>query len=177
MNRRTSQILSRVLPIVFWTLAVAGTVGVPFLLSSLNLQFHSFNTNYWWGFAVAALVLSVIVILGRVDRFALAVAETFQIALLLGIASYWLPTVLFLTIPVIIFLIVRNHFNMRSFTAMLVGFMTIAIWAAVFIVLGWIENPWLTFFAIEQVWGWIPTGSILLAWLASLISQRALRVR
>ena len=143
MNRRTSQILSRVLPIVFWTLAVAGTVGVPFLLSSLNLQFPSFNTNYWWGFAVAALVLSVIVILGRVDRFAIAVAETFQIALLLGIASYWLPTILFLTIPVIIFLIVRNHFNMRSFTAMLVGFMTIAIWAAVFIVLGWIENPWL----------------------------------
>lgn len=177
MNRRDSQILSRVLPIVFWTLAVVGSVGIPFLLRSLDMQPPAFNASYWWGFAVASVVLIIFVILQRLDRFAIAIHESFLVALLLGIASYWLPTVLFFVLPVMIFLISHNHFNSRCFTAMLLGFLTVAIWAALFIVLGWLNNPWASFFAPERLWGWIPTGSILLAWLASLIAQKTLRVR
>ena len=105
MNRHKATILSRVLPIVFWTLAVAGSVGIPFLLSALEVQSPDFNENYWWGFAATALVLTIIVILKKLDRHEIAIQESFGSALLLGIASYWLPTVLFLTIPVILFLI------------------------------------------------------------------------
>lgn len=177
MNRRDSQILSRVLPIVFWTVAVAGSVCIPFLLSSLNAQPSTLNANYWWGYAVTALVLTIIVILQRIDRHVIAIGEAFVCALLLGVASYWLPTALFLTVPALIYLIVRNHFSFRTLTAILLGFATVAIWAAVAIVMGWIGNPWASFFAPEQAWGWIPLGAILLAWLASLIARQTLRVR
>ena len=171
MNRREATILSRVLPIVFWTLAVAGTVGIP-------LTFHlSPLTSYWWGFAVTALVLFVIVIMERLDRHMIAISEAYASALLLGVASYWLPTVLFLILPVIGYLIYRNHFTLRSVTAILIGFATVAIWSTVAIVLGWIGNPWASFFAPEMAWGWIPLGAVLLAWLASTIVQQNLRVR
>ena len=177
MNRHEATILSRVLPIVFWTVALAGTVGVPFLLDSFNLQLSTFNSNYWWGFAVAALVLMVIAILHRLDRHVIAISEAFASALLLGVASYWLPTVVFIIVPVIIYLIANNHFQFRSFTAILIGFATVAVWATVAIVLGWIGNPWASFFAPEQAWGWIPLGAVLLAWLVSTIVRQTLRVR
>ena len=177
MNRHKATILSRVLPIVFWALAVAGSVGIPFLLSSLELQSPDFNENYWWGFAATALVLTIIVILQKLDRHEIAIQEAFSSALLLGIASFWLPTVLFLIIPIIFFLIYRNHFVFRSFTAMIIGFATVAIWATVAILLGWIPNSWAFFFSPTIAWGWIPLGSILLAWLGSTIVRQTLRVR
>lgn len=165
------------LPIVFWTLAVAGSVGIPFLLSALEVQSPDFNENYWWGFAVSALVMAVIGILKKLDRHEIAIQESFGSALLLGIASYWLPSVLFLTITIIIYLVYRNHFSFRSFTALIIGFATVAIWATVAIVLGWIPNNWAIFFSSSIAWGWIPLGSILLAWLGSTIVQQTLRVR
>lgn len=177
MNRHKATILSRVLPIVFWTLAVAGSVGIPFLLSALEVQSPDFNESYWWGFAVSALVMAVIGILKKLDRHEIAIQEAFSSSLLLGIASFWLPTVLFLTIPVIIFLIYYNHFSFRSFTAIIIGYATVAIWATVAIVLGWIPNNWAIFFSSSIAWGWIPLGSILLAWLGSTIVRQSLRVR
>ena len=95
----------------------------------------------------------------------------------LVVASYWLPTVLFLTPVFLAYLIYKNLFSFRSFLAAVIGFATVAVWAAVFIVMGWIANPWADFFAKENAWGWIPTGAILLAWLASTIARQILRVR
>lgn len=98
-------------------------------------------------------------------------------AILLGVASYWLPTVLFLTVAFWVYLIYKNLFSFRSLVATLIGFALVAIWAAIFVYVGWIANPWADFFAIENAWGWIPTGAILLAWLASTIARQILRVR
>lgn len=165
------------LPIVFWTLAVAGCVGIPFLLDSLGLQDPTFNANYWWGFAATGLVLCDIVILQRLDRHEIAIRDAYSTALLLGIASYWLPTVLFLMIPMMGFLIYRNHFNFRSLMAILIGFATVAIWATVAIMMGWISNSWAYFFAPESAWGWIPVGVVLIAWLSSTIVRQTLHVR
>jgi hypothetical protein len=53
----------------------------------------------------------------------------------------------------------------------------VAVWAAVFIWLGWIDNPWAHFFAKENAWGWIPAGAILIAWLATTIARQTLRER
>ena len=169
MRRQTQVILYHLLPAVFWLLAVVGT--------TLPLLWISVPENYLWGFLVVSLVLSCILILGHILRQTSTVEQCFQVAVLLGIASYWLPTVLFLILPMMMFLYYRHLFDRHSFLAVLIGFGLVAIWAAVFILLGWIANPWANFWAIENAWGWIPTGAILLAWLASTIARQNLRVR
>jgi len=161
--------LFHLLPVVFWLLAVAGSVTPYFLLP--------LPANYAWGYFVAALLMACILLLDRIQRHVIAIEECFQVAVLIGFASYWLPTVVFFIVPVWAFLIYRNHFAFRSFLATLIGFALVAVWAAVFIYLGWIDNPWSNFFANENAWGWIPTGAILIAWLASTIARQILRVR
>lgn len=173
MRRQTQVILYHLLPAVFWLLAIGGSL-VP-ALPSLNTKLSTLN--YYFGYLVTAFVLIVIVIIGRLKRHTSSIEECFQMALLLGIASYWLPTVLFLTLAFWIYLIYQNLFSFRAFIATLIGYAVVAIWAAIFIVLGWIANPWAHFFATENAWGWIPTGAILLAWLASTIARQTLRVR
>lgn len=169
MKRQTQVILYHLLPAIFWLLAVGGAV--------LPMAFVSLPDNYWWGFAVTAIVLTCIVILGRIMRQTSTVEQCFQVAVLLGIASYWLPTVVFLIIPMAGYLYYRHLFDQHSFFAVLIGFGLVAIWAAVFIFFGWITNPWVAFWATENAWGWIPTGAVLLAWLASTIVRQNLRVR
>jgi len=123
------------------------------------------------------LVLFCILILGRIKRHESSVEQCFEVAVLLGVASYWLPTVVFVAIPMIGYLYYKHLFDFRSFLAVFIGFFLVAIWAAIFLVFGWIANSWAHFWATENAWGWIPTGAILLAWLASTIARQNLRVR
>lgn len=134
-------------------------------------------SGYAWGYIPIALVLCCILILKRIERHNKAPEECFQVALLIGIASYWLPTVVFLIIPIWAYLIYFNHFNLQSLLATIIGLAVIAIWAAIFIHFRWIDNPWADFFSSKNAWGWIPTGAILTAWLASTIAHKILRVR
>lgn len=173
MKRHTQVILYHLLPVVFWLLAIGGSL-VP-LLPVFDFRFS--NPRYLYGYLVAAIVLIVIVIIGRIKRHTSSVEECFQMALLLGIASYWLPTVVFLTIPIWAYLIYQNLFSGRSLMATIIGYALVAIWAAIAILVGWIANPWEHFFASENALGWIPLGAILLAWFASTIARQILRVR
>ena len=173
MKRHTQVILYHLLPVVFWLLAIGGSL-VP-LLPVFDFRFS--NPQYLYGYLVAAIVLIVIVIIGRIKRHTSSVEECFQMALLLGIASYWLPTVVFLTIPIWAYLIYQNLFSGRSLMATIIGYALVAIWAAIAILVGWIANPWEHFFASENALGWIPLGAILLAWFASTIARQILRVR
>ncbi len=175
MRRATQNMLYHLLPAVFWLLAVVGTL-VPVFLQITNHQLPITN-NYCWGYLVTVLVLLCILIISRIQRHSSSVEECFQVALLLGIGSYWLPTVIFLILPIWGYLIYHNLYSFRSFLATLIGFATVAIWATIFILLGWIANSWMAFFAKENAWGWIPTGAILLAWFASTIARQILRVR
>lgn len=161
------------MPVAFWLLAIGGSL-VP-ALPSLNTKLSTLN--YYSGYWVAAIVLIIILFIGRLKRHASSVEESFEMALLLGIASYWIPTVVFLTLPIWIYLIYQNLFSFRSFLATLLGYALVAIWASFFILLGWMANPWAHFFATESALGWIPLGAILLAWLASTIARRSLRAR
>ena len=145
------------------------------VLLPFNSQLSTFN--YYSGFIVAALVLLVIVIIGRIERHGSSVEQCFQTALLFGVASYWLPTVVFLTLTVWGYLIYRNLLSWRSFLATLIGYAIVAIWAAGFVFMGWIDNPWADFFAQENALGCIHLGAILIAWLASTITRNILRVR
>lgn len=175
LKRQTQTLLYHLLPVVFWLLAIGGCVLTYFLLPSLLGEDGS--RPFLYGFLVAAIVLIVIGFIGRIKRHSSSVEECFLMALLLGIASYWLPTVVFLTIPMWAYLIYQNLFNGRSFLATLIGYALVAVWAAVFIFVGWIANPWAHFFASENALGWIPLGAILVAWLASTIARQILRVR
>ena len=171
MTYQTRVILRRTLPVVFWLLAVSGVISVPFIIR------WTAPANYWLGFAVAAFVLSCVLILTRIDRHVSSAQENFQTAVLLGIASYWLPTVVFMTIPFWIYVTYKNAFSFRAFLATLIGYALVAVHAAILIWFGWIDFVWAEFFAPERLWGWIPTGAVLVAWLASTIVRQTLRER
>ena len=159
-------ILYHLLPAVFWLLAIGGSI-VPLW----------FIPHFAWNYIPAVLVMLCIAVLSRIRPHTAAIEPSFQAALLLGIASYWLPTVVFLTIPIWVYLIYRQLFNLRVFLATLIGYSVVAIWASLAVYMTWIPNVWLHFFATENAWGWIPTGASLIAWLASSIARQALRVR
>lgn len=174
-NRKSSnrKLLYHLLPVVFWLLAIGGTI-VPFLPI---FPFSFSISHYCSGFFVALPVLICIWIISRIQRHTDSIEECFLVALLLGITSYWLPTVLFLIIPIWGYLIYQNLFSFRSFLSTLTGLSVVAVWASILIYVGWLSNPWSDFFAIENALGWIPLGAILLAWLASTIARQTLRVR
>jgi len=173
VKRQTQVILYYLLPIAFWLLAIGGCI-VPALIPELS---ELLTPNYYWGFMVAALVLIMIAVIGKIKRHTNSIEECFQVAVLLGIASYWLPTVVFLTLPVWAYLIYQNLFSLRAFIATLIGYALVAVWAALAVYMNWIANPWGAFFAKEYALGWIPLGAILLAWIASAIARRNLYVR
>jgi hypothetical protein len=173
VKRSTQTLLYHLLPAVFWLLAIGGTLVPALLPFTFRLSPFTYYSGYW----VAAIVLIVILFIGRIKRHASSVEECFLMAIFFGIASYWLPTVVFLTILVWAYLIYQNLFSGRSFLATFLGYAVVAIWAAVFIFFGWIANPWAHFFAIENALGWIPLGAVLLAWLGSTIVRQTLRVR
>ena len=166
MKRHTQEILYHLLPAVFWLLAIGGSL-VPLW----------FIPHFAWNYIPAALVLLCMLVLSRIRPHTTAVEASFQVALLLGIASYWLPTVVFLTIPIWIYLISRQLFNIRAFLATFIGYGFVAIWATLAVYMTWIPNVWSHFFAIENAWGWVPTGASVIAWLASTIARQNLRVR
>jgi hypothetical protein len=173
VTRATQNMLYHLLPAVFWLLAIGGAL-VP-LLPVSHLPFSI--SRYCSGFLIALVVLICIRIVSRIQRHTDSIEECFQVALLLGIASYWLPSVLFLILPVWGYLIYRNLFSFRSFLATLIGLSVVAVWAFILIAIGWIANPWAGFFAAKNALGWIPLGAVLLAWLASTIARQILRVR
>ena len=176
-NRKSAnrKVLYHLLPVVFWLLAIGGSL-VPLLL---DFQFSILHTpfsvlNYSSGSLVAAIVLICILILSRIKRHSSSVEQCFQVALLLGVASYWLPTVLFLILPIWMYLIYRNLFSFRSFVATLIGFALVAVWG---VLLNYFSFLTLHSSLTYNLCAWIPSGAILLAWLASTIARQILRER
>ena len=164
MKRQTQEILYHLLPVVFWLLAAGGMV----LWEMYNVQFTMYNYIPGIVCLISALLLT------HIKRHENAVVPSFQVAVLLGIAAYWLPSVLFLILPVWIYLGYRHLLDLRAFTAMLIGFALVAIWIAV----GNIFSIFNFQFSItNNLFVWIPTGIILLAWLGATIVRQTLRVR
>ena len=130
--------------------------------------------GYWWGYLSAALTLIGIFILSRIQRHTRSVEQCFQVAVLLGIAAYWLPSIVFLILPIWGYLYYKNLFEFRSVLASLIGFACVAIWAVV--------GNYFSLFAFHfslsyNLFAWIPAGAVLLAWLGATIARQTLRVR
>lgn len=132
------------------------------------------QNNYGWAFAVTALSLLSILIVHRIPRHTGSIEQCFQVALLLGIASYWMPSVVFLIIPIWFYLIYRNLFSFRAFLATLIGLAVVAVWIVVLNQLS-IINYQLSI--TKDLWFWLPTGAFLVAYIASAIARQILQIR
>lgn len=164
MTRSTQKILYHLLPVTAWLLAIGGII----LWEIYNVQFTIYN------YIPALLAWIAVLIIHIIPRHGDSVEPCFKVGLLLGIAAYWLPSVVFLMIPAWGYLIYRNLFGMRPFLASIIGLATVAIWVAV-------GNKFsifnLQFSIANNLFAWIPTGAILLAWLISTIVRQTLRER
>jgi hypothetical protein len=164
MTRRTQNILYHLLPVVFWLLAAGGIT----IWEIFNLQSSIFN------YIPAFLAWLSVVIIRHIPRHTSAVEPCFQTAILLGIAAYWLPSVLFVILPIWGYLIYRRLLDLRALLATFIGLATVAIWIAVGNVFQ-ISN--FKFQIAANLFAWIPTGVVLLAWLGSTIARQTLRER
>lgn len=179
MKRHTQTILYHTLPIAFWLLAGLVCVlpwGIAFIHTSL---YPSSLLPY---LLPAVVVLVGLWILTSIKRHGSAVEQCFWIGILLGIASYWLPTILFLVLPAWIYLYYRRLMDSHAFAATWIGLALVAIWAAVLIFFpfkpeGLIANPWVNFFDPATLWSWIPIGAVLFAFIASSIARANLQIR
>jgi hypothetical protein len=121
MKRQTQTLLYHLLPVAFWLLAIGGIV--------IWEMYHLPFTIYHFVPALAAL-LSVTIV-RHIPRHTDSIQQCFQVAVFLGIASYWLPSVVFLIIPIWIYLIWKSIFNLRSFLATFIGLGLVAVWMVV----------------------------------------------
>lgn len=164
MTRSTQKILYHLLPVTAWLLAIGGIV----LWEIYNLQFTIYN------YIPALLAWIAVLIIHIIPRHGDSVEPCFKVGLLLGIAAYWLPSVIILILPMWGVLIYRNLFGMRALLATLLGLTVVAIWLAV---LNFFPLSTFNFQLAHNVRAWIPTGAILLAWLISTIVRQTLRER
>ena len=135
-------------------------------------MYHLPFTIYHFIPALAAL-LSVTIV-RHIPRHTDSIQQCFQVAVFLGIASYWLPSVVFLIIPIWIYLIWKSIFNLRSFLATFIGLGLVAVWM---VVLEFLHLTHYTLHLAYNLYAWFPTGAILLAWLGTTIVRQTLRVR
>ena len=165
MTRTTSKILYYSLPVALWLLAAGGIYLWALLTDHLALPF----------LLPAALILVVIYSLHHIPRHVVAVEPCFRMALWIGVAAYWLPTVLFLILPVWGYLFYYQLLNERSLLASLLGFVTVAIWVFVLYALSLIPLP-TTFFS-EHLAAWIPVCIVFVTWLLAVLARERFYVR
>ena len=165
MKRSAQNTLYHLLPVAFWLLALGGIV-----VWELLTNYQSPITNY----IPALLALLSGAIIRRIPRHEESVEQCFVVALLLGVAAYWLPSVVFLLLPVWAYLIYRNIFSFRSFLASVLGLALVAVWYAVLHLLNILSFP---LYINHNAGAWVPTASVIIAWILTLIVRQTLRVR
>ena len=173
MTRQTQTILYHLLPVAFWLLATGGALLPFFIISSLSEAQQSIISYL----LPSLFVLVAVLLLTHIPRHTSAVEPSFQVAVLLGVASYWLPTVALLVLPAWIYLAYRHLMETRVFLASLIGLALVAIWVAVFYYTGILKTPPFMEGIGTGLYAWIPVGAFLVAFIASTIARHNLRVR
>lgn len=177
LTRYTQNILYYTLPIAFWLLAGVGSIVGYFLLFS-----PSRAGSVWWEEAIAfflppVLVLISIILISSIQPHTRSTEECFWMGMLLGIASVWMPSVVFLALPAWSYLFYRLLLTRRSLLATAIGWAVVAVWLEAFYYAGILKTP----LCAEGFWcgwrAWIPTGAVVAAYAASTIARKNLRVR
>ncbi len=165
MTYRTRQILRTTLPIAIWLLAAVGIYC-----------FYRFSPNPRWEGALGLFLITPLY-QRAVARHATCAKESFIAALVIGIASYWIPTVILLT-PLIGWRIASYYtVQFKDVLAFLLGCATVAIYAVLFITLGWCRNRWACFFCPYLLWGWIPLLLVYFATKSAKIAHNWFKIR
>ncbi len=156
---------------VYWAVGIGGSI-VPVFASDNGVP-----ANYLWGYMVAALLQVPEMLVSRIHLHRASEEACFWLGLMSGIASYWMPTVLFMILPFWIYIISRNFFTLRCIVSTMVGVGIVALYASLAIWQGWLTNVWVDFFALDRLWGWIPVCVIGLSWGATLLTRHILYIR
>ena len=165
MKRQAQARLYHLLPVAFWLLATGGIV----VWAIYHLPFTIDH------YLPALLVLISASIIRRIPKHTDSSETCFVVALFLGVASYWLPSVVLMLLPAWAYLIYRNLFGWRPFLASLIGLATVAIWLAVLTYL--LPQTFHLSPFTSHLSTWIPTAAVFLAWLGTTIVRQILRER
>lgn len=115
-----------------------------------------------WGLIPAALIGLAISVLFKVEKHQdAAPSEAFLSSMLGGIASWWLPSVLFLVPFQYFFLAYRRALDARTVSASVMGFAVVALYAGLAIWQAWIPVSWYPFFRFSDLWTMVPTVLLL----------------
>ena len=87
--------------------------------------------------------------------------EAFLASLIGGIASWWLPSLLFLLPFQYLFLQYRRAFDGRTFSASLMGLAAVALYAGLAVWQQWLPLSWYPFFRFSDLWTMVPTLLLL----------------
>jgi len=90
-----------------------------------------------------------------------APGEAFIATFIGAIASWWLPSLLFLLPFQYLFLQYRRAFDGRTFSASLMGLSAVALYAGLGIWQEWIPLSWYPFFRFSDLWTMVPSVLLL----------------
>ncbi|MCQ2323761.1 MAG: hypothetical protein MJZ53_02780 [Paludibacteraceae bacterium] len=150
MTLKQKQIIRYTVPAALWLL-----VGVGLFC------FYRFCPYPRWEGALTIFLIPLIFWKANRRRGAWA-KEICSSVICLGIASYWLPSIVFLTPLVWAYVAHWRFITDRMFIATALGYGIVAFYAAIAIYLGWIDNPWKCFFCWKWAYRWIPVVLITL---------------
>lgn len=143
--------------------------GLSYLaLSAALVPMHS----CWENQLIITVILLSVAVFQQIDRHRVeSVAErVFLISVLLGLVSFLLPSVVLLLVPCALLLAYRQAFNGQSLMAILLGLGLVAIYASLFVWLGWIEPVWLDFFSSSFASRWLSIGALCISYILNTIA-------
>lgn len=131
-----------------------------------------------WGLIPAALIAIGLNVLFGVEKHQdSAPGEAFSSTIILAIASWWLPSLLFLLPFSYLFLNYRRAFDRRTFSASVMALVVAALYASIAIWQAWIPMSWYPFFRLSDLWTMIPTVLLLVVVIVITNIQSDRRVR
>ena len=130
------------------------------------------------GLIPAVLIALAIRVLFSVEKHQdSAPEEAFIASLFGGVASWWLPSLLFLLPFEYLFLLHRRALDGRTFSGSLMALLVVAIYAALAIWQEWIPLSWYPFFRMSDLWTMVPILLILIVIFVVTNVQQNRRVR
>lgn len=125
----------------------------------------------WQAQLLTLICLLAVLVFQQIDRHKIETTaeHAFLMAILIGIASYWLPSLLLVWVPIILLLMYRQCFDGQSLIAILLGSAVVALYAALMVWAGWIAPTWLSFFDGATALRWLSIGAVLLATIINWI--------
>lgn len=157
MNYIFKQQLYKALPIALPLLA-----GLLYALTAVFVP-KEVRQVLLWGLVPTVLIGLGIQVLYSVEKHQdSAPQEAFLATLFCAVASWWLPSLLFLLPFSYLFLNYRRAFDRRTFSASVMALVVAALYASIAIWQEWVPMSWYPFFRFNDIWTSIPVLLLLI---------------